>query len=106
MMSNSLHGYSLGLNPMFIIGFGTIVAVIAVLIIVLKGYSLWYAARRGEKWWFMILLVVNTMGILELIYLIFVVKKLHHHNAATESQPTPDKPVTPISNQDQGTPSL
>ncbi len=49
--------------------------VLVVVIIVLKGYSLWYAAKRDEKWWFIILLIVNTLGILELIYLAFVVKK-------------------------------
>lgn len=40
-----------------------------------KGLALWHAARRGQYWWFVILLVVNTLGILEIIYL-FVVAKL------------------------------
>jgi hypothetical protein len=39
-----------------------------------KGLALWHAARRGQYWWFLILLVVNTLGILEIIYLFFVVK--------------------------------
>lgn len=39
-----------------------------------KGLALWHAARRGQYWWFMILLVVNTLGILEIIYLFFVAK--------------------------------
>lgn len=42
--------------------------------IVWKGLALWHSARRGEYWWFMILLVVNTLGILEIIYLFFVAK--------------------------------
>lgn len=46
--------------------------------VVWKGLALWHAARRGQYWWFMILLVVNTLGILEIIYLFFVAKiKLH-----------------------------
>ncbi len=53
---------------------GLIVAVWFLISLVLKGYALWNAAKRNEKWWFIALLVVNTMGILELIYLIFVVK--------------------------------
>ena len=57
-----------------IMGF-VLVAILAIVIIVLKGYALWNAAKRDEKWWFAILLVVNTLGILELIYLAFVVKK-------------------------------
>lgn len=39
-----------------------------------KGLALWHAARRGQYWWFVILLVVNTLGILEIIYLFFVAK--------------------------------
>ena len=38
--------------------------------IVLKGLSLWYAARAGQKGWFIALLIVNTLGILEIIYLL------------------------------------
>jgi len=42
--------------------------------VAIKGYALWHAAKRGEKWWFIALLVINTFGILELAYLIFVAK--------------------------------
>lgn len=37
-----------------------------------KGLALWHAARRGQYWWFLIILFVNTLGILEIIYLFFV----------------------------------
>jgi len=40
-----------------------------------KGLSLWHAARHGQSWWFVILLVLNTIGILDIIYL-FGVRKL------------------------------
>ncbi len=39
--------------------------------LVLKGYALWYAARGHQKWWFIALLIVNTLGILEIVYLIW-----------------------------------
>lgn len=39
-----------------------------------KGLALWHSAQRGQYWWFVILLVVNTLGILELIYLFGVAK--------------------------------
>lgn len=39
-----------------------------------KGLALWHAGRRGNPWWFAILLVVNTLGILELVYLFVVLK--------------------------------
>jgi hypothetical protein len=37
--------------------------------LVWKGWALWEAARNKSKIWFMALLVINTMGILEIIYL-------------------------------------
>ncbi len=36
------------------------------------GLCLWHAARRGEKWWFILFLFVHTAGILEFVYLYFV----------------------------------
>ena len=63
-----------------------IVLVVVLWAIVWKGLALWHAARRGQYWWFGILLVVNTLGILEIIYLFFVAKlkwselfRLHPH---------------------------
>jgi Family of unknown function (DUF5652) len=37
-----------------------------------KGLALWHSGRRGQAWWFVILIVVNTAGILEMIYLFAV----------------------------------
>lgn len=58
--------------------------------LVWKGLALWHASRRGHYWWFLILLVVNTLGILEIIYLfavaglkfkeLFSVHDHHTHN--------------------------
>ena len=39
-----------------------------------KGLALWHSGRRGQPWWFVIMLVVNTVGILEIIYLFAVCK--------------------------------
>jgi hypothetical protein len=39
-----------------------------------KGLALWHSAQRRQPWWFVILLVVNTVGILEIIYLFAVAK--------------------------------
>lgn len=36
-----------------------------------KGVALWRSARRNDLWWFVALLVVNTLGILEIIYIVF-----------------------------------
>ncbi len=62
-----------------------------------KGLALWHASRRNDRAWFVIILVVSTLGIIEIIYLFFVIKlKLknlfrnekvtpeHHHHAHHE----------------------
>jgi methionyl-tRNA synthetase len=38
--------------------------------IVWKGLALWRAAKNGHKGWFIALLVINTLGILEIVYLL------------------------------------
>lgn len=40
--------------------------------IVWKGLALWRSAERREKKWFIALLVLNTAGILEIIYLFLI----------------------------------
>jgi methionyl-tRNA synthetase len=40
-----------------------------------KGLALWRAARNQHKWWFVALLILNTAGLLEIGYLIFVDKQ-------------------------------
>ena len=40
-----------------------------------KGVALWRAARNSHKAWFVVILVVNTMAILEIIYTFFFSKK-------------------------------
>ena len=42
--------------------------------LVWKGLALWHSAQHKQHWWFVILLVVNTAGILEIIYLFAVLK--------------------------------
>lgn len=34
-----------------------------------KGVALWKSAKRGEKIWFIILLLVNTLAILDILYI-------------------------------------
>mgnify|MGYP001610398830 CR=1 len=37
-----------------------------------KGFALWRAAGLRQKYWFIAILLVNTLGILEIIYLFLV----------------------------------
>ncbi|MEY4731594.1 MAG: hypothetical protein RL681_540 [Candidatus Parcubacteria bacterium] len=61
-------------------GFVMALGIIAILIVALwtiywKGRALWHAARKGDSVWFVVLLVVNTVGILEILYLYVFSKK-------------------------------
>ena len=58
-------------NPWFALG----MAVLAVWTIIWKGTALWKAAQNNSKPWFVVLLLVNTVGILEIIYIFFFSKK-------------------------------
>lgn len=51
-----------------------------------KGIALWKSARLSHKKWFIILLVVNTIGILEIIYIFFVAKKYTVETTTEESK--------------------
>ena len=39
-----------------------------------KGVALWKAARNGHKKWFVVLLVVNTLALLEIVYIFYFSK--------------------------------
>lgn len=43
--------------------------------VVWKGIALWHAARNRQLIWYIALLIVNTAGILEIVYLAFFGKK-------------------------------
>ncbi len=40
-----------------------------------KGVALWRAAKLNHKWWFIALLIVNTLAVLEILY-IFIFSKI------------------------------
>jgi len=67
-------------NMMGIGGLGTFGSFSLLFIVLLvwglfwKGFALWYAAKRDEKWWFVAFLIINTAGILEIVYIFFVAK--------------------------------
>lgn len=54
--------------------FGWGVIPLAIWSLLWTGLALWHSSRRGEKWWFILFLLVHTLGILEIIYLVFVAK--------------------------------
>jgi hypothetical protein len=40
-----------------------------------KVYALWTASKNNQKVWFILFVVVNTFGILEIVYIFFIAKK-------------------------------
>ncbi|MFH0937071.1 MAG: DUF5652 family protein [Candidatus Daviesbacteria bacterium] len=54
---------------------GWIVLLIVIWEFVWKGFGLWYAARNNQRNWFIAMLIINTVGILPIIYLKFFQKK-------------------------------
>ncbi len=62
-MLQTTPGWALGIIP-------AILPFVVIWSLVWKGLALWVAARRGHTIWFIIFLVVNILGILEIIYLL------------------------------------
>ncbi|MDD5253997.1 MAG: DUF5652 family protein [Candidatus Nanoarchaeia archaeon] len=55
-----------------------ITALLVILIIwelIMKGIALWKASRNDHKTWFIVILILNTAGILPLIYVLFFSEK-------------------------------
>lgn len=40
-----------------------------------KGISLWKASKNNQKYWYIALLIINSVGILDILYLGFFQKK-------------------------------
>lgn len=54
-----------------------LITVITIWSTLLKGIALWRAANLKQRNWFIVMLIINTIGILELVYLFrFASKRL------------------------------
>ncbi len=81
--ASSLPNWTLPALSLFGVAVGGIM-LFAVIIwtLVWKGLALWRAGRNGDKKWFVALLIINTLGILEILYLyVFSKKKSRENNA-------------------------
>ena len=52
-----------------------IILLIVLWVLPWKGVALWKAVKNRHKWWFIALLVVNTLAILEILYIFIFSKK-------------------------------
>lgn len=55
-----------------------------------KGIALWKSARNSDKIWFIILLVFNTLAILEIIYIFIFSKKKEGYPKAETGNASPN----------------
>ena len=51
------------------------IALIALWTLPWKGVALWMAARRDHLGWFIVLLIVNSLAILEIIYIFYIARR-------------------------------
>jgi len=51
-----------------------------------KAMALWKSARNSEKWWFVIFIIINTAGLLEIFYL-FLLPKIKNKRKFNKSKP-------------------
>jgi len=52
----------------------TVFILVIIWSLIWKGFSLWRAARNTQRNWFIAMLIINTFGILEIIYLFYFSK--------------------------------
>jgi hypothetical protein len=52
-----------------------VILVLVVWELIWKGIALWKCGRNNQKGWFILLLIVNTVGILEIVYIFFLQPK-------------------------------
>lgn len=69
------------------------IALLIVWSLLWKALGLWHAARRGDTGWFIAMLFLNTVGILEIIYL-FGVAKMSSKTLGTDTGVKPMKKPT------------
>lgn len=55
-------------------GFLALILVLALWELIWKGIALWKAAKNEQKYWFVAMLIINSLGILPILY-IFVFQK-------------------------------
>lgn len=48
-----------------------------------KAWALWKSARQSQKGWFVVFLLINTLGILEILYIYIFSKKAEQGNRPT-----------------------
>lgn len=53
-----------------------------------KGIALWKAAKNNQKIWFVIIFLLNTLAILDIVYIMFVGKEKKEEKKEVKNGPT------------------
>ena len=75
MWENYLSHWALPLSVLGIVVGGILLIVFIIWSVYWKGRALWRAAHLNSKPWFIALLLINTLGILEILYIYVFSKK-------------------------------
>ncbi len=71
-----------------------LLAIVLIWSLVWKGLALWKSARKSHSIWFVILLVINTLGILEILYIfLFSEIKMDEIENKSNSNKTAKRPT-------------
>ncbi|MEK6928235.1 MAG: DUF5652 family protein [Nanoarchaeota archaeon] len=71
----------------FLLAHPILVSIVMLWALIWKGFSMWKAAQNKSLPWFVILLVINSLGILDILY-IFVFSKMNS-SPSTNNFPKP-----------------
>ena len=55
--------------------YGWVLLLILIWTLPWKGVALWKAARNEDQWWFIAVLLLNTLAILDILYIYFFSEK-------------------------------
>ena len=61
--------------PSFDNPWNTLIAIVVIWSVIWKGIALWKAAKNDQLGWYVALLIINTAGILEILYIVNFQKK-------------------------------
>ena len=75
-------------------GLTSLLLILLILDILLRALALWKSARADQLGWFVALMVLNTMGILPIIYLLFFTRKTKLETASKTITKTAQKTKT------------
>ncbi len=64
-----------------------LILIVSIWSIFWKGMALWKAAQRRDKWWFIAILILNTLGILDIFYLYVYARLIDQKKAAENKIP-------------------